>query len=555
MMPATLSQTSRVGATVIRTSRSSASTLAVGSEHTEPSYSPLAGRASRSFQATRQSPDRDGSLGKARKVGALSDRQQIKNTLGLGDRNDYVQFDVAASGQFQLSLKGLTANADVQLMGSSGQTLAISNKTGKQAESITCALDAGTYYVRVHGQDKTRYNLNLATTVAGTALVHELPSNPLLTPPDNLFQNAPTKWTVMVYMAGDTLETFGIEDFLEMSAIGSTDDVNLVVQFDRTAGLDANYGNWTDTRRGLVSAGDTPAATWGTSLGEVNMGTASSLSDFVTWGMNTYQADNYALVMWGHGSGFDVSYDDITGDSISAKELNQVLSTTPDAIDLVGADACLMATTEFAYEIKDSAAILVGSQELEPGQGWNYTPVLKDLTTNPSLTAAELGSSVLNHYGQYYQSVGYNGLDETLSVINLASLRSDQPSNLATAINGFASTVMGTATQRDLQFLDGYRDRHVSFGDGYYDYGDIGTIFGGVATDGRVSAGIRTAAQAVVEALGTAIVNNYSATGQAQGLSLYFSNKGYNPDLTYNGSNLNFAANTLWDEFLNWANW
>ncbi|NJN86203.1 MAG: hypothetical protein HC881_07660 [Leptolyngbyaceae cyanobacterium SL_7_1] len=378
-----------------------------------------------------------------------------------------------------------------------------------------------------------------------------------MTPPDNLFQNpAKAQWTVMVYMAGDTLETFGIEDFLEMSAIGSTKDVNVVVQFDRTAGFDSSYDNWTDTRRGLIRAGDTPGATWGTSIGEVNMGATSSLSDFVTWGMDNYQADNYALVMWGHGSGFDVSYDDITGDSISAKELNQVLSNTPDPIDLVGADACLMATTEFAYEIKDSATFLVGSQELEPGQGWNYTPVLSDLTSNPALSAVDLGSSILNHYGQYYQSVGFNGLDETLSVINLASLRSDQPGNLATAVNGFASTVMGGATQRDLQFLDWYRDRHVSFGDGYYDYGDIGTIFSGIANDGRVSSGIRTAAQTVVDALGTAIANNYAAVANtATGLSLYFSNKGYNPDLTYSSGNLDFAADTLWDEFLNWANW
>jgi hypothetical protein len=516
---------------------------------------PFAGRGSHSSSA-RRSLDRDGSLQTARYVGALNHRQQIKNTLGGSDRNDYLRFEVAADGQFQLSLSGLTANADVQLLGSQGQTIAVSNKTGKQAESITCALDIGTYYVRVHGQSKTRYTLNLARAVGGTALVHDLPTTPALTPPDDLFQDPPkAKWTVMVYMAGDTLETFGIEDFLEMSAIGSTADVNVVVQFDRTAGWDASYGNWTDTRRGLIQAGDTPGIHWGTSLGEVDMGATSSLSDFVNWGMSSYQADNYALILWGHGSGFDVCYDDITGDSISAKELNQVLSNASDSIDLVGADACLMSTIEFAYEIKDSASIFVGSQELEPGQGWNYTPVLSDLTLTPTLSATDLGNSVLNHYGQYYQSVGFNGLDETLSMVNLASLRREQPGNLVSAINTFASTVMGTASRRDLQFLDGHRDRHVSFGNGYYDYGDIGNIFGGVANDWRVSSGIRTAAQAVVDALTTAIVNNYSAMPKAKGLSLYFSNKGLNPAPTYNSGNLNFAADTLWDEFLNWANW
>ena len=40
-------------------------------------------------------------------------------------------------------------------------------------------------------------------------------------------------WTVMVWMAGDNdLESFGDQDLAEMKRVGSTDDVNVVVQFD-----------------------------------------------------------------------------------------------------------------------------------------------------------------------------------------------------------------------------------------------------------------------------------------------------------------------------------
>ena len=41
------------------------------------------------------------------------------------------------------------------------------------------------------------------------------------------------KWTVMVYLAGDNnLSAAGATDLAEMRTIGSTDDVNIVVEFD-----------------------------------------------------------------------------------------------------------------------------------------------------------------------------------------------------------------------------------------------------------------------------------------------------------------------------------
>ena len=38
-------------------------------------------------------------------------------------------------------------------------------------------------------------------------------------------------------------------------------------------------------------------------------------------------------------------------------------------IDLLGMDACLMSMFEVAYQVKDQASYLVGSQEVEPMAG------------------------------------------------------------------------------------------------------------------------------------------------------------------------------------------
>jgi hypothetical protein len=77
-------------------------------------------------------------------------------------------------------------------------------------------------------------------------------------------QNNPAKWTIIYYMALDNdLEPFAINDLMEMQAVGSSDDVNIIVQFDRAEGYEETFGDWTDARRfhvvapaGNTSSGD-----------------------------------------------------------------------------------------------------------------------------------------------------------------------------------------------------------------------------------------------------------------------------------------------------------
>lgn len=85
-----------------------------------------------------------------------------------------------------------------------------------------------------------------------------------------------------------------------MADTGSSDDINIVVEMDRSPGSDqyygfsADYDNWTDTRRGLIEQGDTPNVNWGMSIGEVNMGELTTLQSFIEWGVSTYPAEKYA---------------------------------------------------------------------------------------------------------------------------------------------------------------------------------------------------------------------------------------------------------------------
>lgn len=84
----------------------------------------------------------------------------------------------------------------------------------------------------------------------------------LLLPLGAQAQNA--DWTIIYYSAADTdLEEFMIGDLMEMQIVGSTDDVNIVVEMDRVEGYDEANGSWTDTRRFLVQAGDPDKLSYG----------------------------------------------------------------------------------------------------------------------------------------------------------------------------------------------------------------------------------------------------------------------------------------------------
>jgi Flp pilus assembly protein TadD len=101
-------------------------------------------------------------LATARAVGTLTATQSFSDWVGSVDIDDYYSFNVTTPSNFSLSLTGLTANADVQLLNSSGTVITTAAATGSTSESITRELSAGTYYARVYRYSgDTTYGLSL----------------------------------------------------------------------------------------------------------------------------------------------------------------------------------------------------------------------------------------------------------------------------------------------------------------------------------------------------------------------------------------------------------
>ncbi|MER3376333.1 MAG: clostripain-related cysteine peptidase [Allomuricauda sp.] len=114
------------------------------------------------------------------------------------------------------------------------------------------------------------------------------------------------EWTVMVFLNADNnLESFGIQDFEEMSRVPKSEKVNILVQMDRSPNYTEVYDNWDETLRFKIEPEIRPVRNSAVqNLGEINMGDPKALRDFINWGISNYPAKKYALIIWDHGDGW-----------------------------------------------------------------------------------------------------------------------------------------------------------------------------------------------------------------------------------------------------------
>ena len=114
--------------------------------------------------------------------------------------------------------------------------------------------------------------------------------------------------------------------------------------------------------------------------------------------------------------------DSLTLDEMyQAFQANYELSEENPPFDLIGFDTCLMATVDVAYTFTDIGRYLVASQELEPGNGWNYTNLANTLTKDSTMDAKEFGTVICDTYQDGCELVG-TADNITLSLINLSKV-------------------------------------------------------------------------------------------------------------------------------------
>lgn len=229
------------------------------------------------------------------------------------------------------------------------------------------------------------------------------------------------QWTVGVYMSADNdMNDQANVDINEMKQVGSTADVNVVVQVDRAA-----WDPLPGCRRYLIKKGgvDTLA-----DLGLVDMADPATLSGFADFLGRHYPAANYMLVLWDHGNGWYPGYgpspsaifiDDSYGHEmgVAGGEFAQAMAGVRQALGkrvrILALDACLMDMVEVADEIRDDCDYVLASEALEPIEGFPYDKLLDRLASRPTGTPPEFLPGFCSDYVESYpgQEVGLSALD------------------------------------------------------------------------------------------------------------------------------------------------
>ncbi len=233
-------------------------------------------------------------------------------------------------------------------------------------------------------------------------------------------------WTILIYIDADNnLEKYAVRDIEEMlkGAKYLSDCTCVLIQIDRHPNYQlSGYSNktlpgetkeYTGARRYQIA--NNGSLIFKQDLGEVNMGNGNTLRNFVRWGKQQCPSEKLALIIWDHGYGdAGVAKDETNGkDRLQLQEIRKVLedykNSTGKAIDMLGFDACYMGSAEVITEFNGLTTVLVGSEDIEPVDGWDYKAIFREFgKADCNKTAWDLGTIIVGTYGKFYDAIKKN---------------------------------------------------------------------------------------------------------------------------------------------------
>ena len=235
--------------------------------------------------------------------------------------------------------------------------------------------------------------------------------------------------TLLIYMVGTDLESpdpdeyeddedeyYGgaaTEDICEICDAYLPDNVNVVIECGG-----ANDWVHPDVPDGKVSRFmvEDGNITLLQNLGKTTMNRPGDLADFISFGEEYFPAENYTLVLWGHGGGIPAGFgNDQLGDYYEVLEDFEIRDELENAgvkFDAVIFDCCNMCTLEMARALDGYADYMVGAESYVNGIGIYYTEWLESLN-------GDVRSFCEKIVKDYMKDSNNNGMVASMSVIRL----------------------------------------------------------------------------------------------------------------------------------------
>ena len=266
--------------------------------------------------------------------------------------------------------------------------------------------------------------------------------------------------SLFIYLCGSDLEskqgiaTKALKELLEADV---PEDMNIIIQTGGTQiwrglDIDPKVSQRYEVRNGELKLIE--------SLSEnKNMGDAETLADFASWCDKNYRSERNMMLLWDHGAGSarGVCFDEAHGyDPLTLSELNEAFGKAElkSKYDILGFDACLMATFETAISVKDYADYMIASQDIEPSCGWGLKTVAETFSTQPD--AAETGRIIVDDFIERCKGKDKNDFLSTLSVFDLN--KTDLVVDAFNAVMKMGEEQDYASEKKDVGFINAMRD-------------------------------------------------------------------------------------------------
>ncbi|MBR6960755.1 MAG: hypothetical protein IKH76_09790, partial [Clostridiales bacterium] len=149
-------------------------------------------------------------------------------------------------------------------------------------------------------------------------------------------------WTVLIYMCGTDLESnngFGSLSFDLMNDEEISDDINVIVETGGTLTWNNGDNYFSSDSVNDIDIENDNLGRFQVKHNEIieldsvdlqSMGSAQTLADFISWGMEEYPAERYMFVMWDHGytepygnmEHDEIFYENGSGNMVNCMEVN-----------------------------------------------------------------------------------------------------------------------------------------------------------------------------------------------------------------------------------------
>lgn len=254
-------------------------------------------------------------------------------------------------------------------------------------------------------------------------------------------------------------------------------------------------------------------------------------------------ASKYDLVIWDHGGGpggygedeFLADYleehkelKETIENTVTLKRISEILAGSSyikngGKFDFIGFDACQMGNYEVASTVAPYAEYYIGSEENEPGYGWDYNVFFNTLGANPMVSTVDLGSAIIDGFINQYKKG-----NSTLSMVDLGKMKT-----LDEKVAKFAVCLMKEADTRYYDMVASVGTRsHFATREGYgssnlLDLRRLATAFTNESKE--YSTELVYASNEVIQALDDCVlVNKYKETFlQNGGMSIYYPIRAY----------------------------